>query len=437
MGDRTLGERPCRVTLGPMLRRGTLALTILLCLARGGAAYSVLSHEAIIDAAWTDSIEPLLRQRFPAATPEELAGAHAYTYGGAIIQDMGYYPFGSHFFSDLTHYVRSGDFVLALLDQSQDLNEYAFALGALAHHAADTAGHSLAVNRAVPVLFPNLRQRFGGIVTYAQDAVSHLKVEFAFDVVQVAQGHYAPQAYHDFIGFEIAQRLLEQTFEQTYGLEFSDQFLNEDLALGTYRYAVSSLIPRMTRTAWALRKDDIRQSQPGVTRRKFIYNLSRQSYHQKWGNVYERPGVGTRFLVFLFRLIPRAGPLRAFGFRPPTPATEAMFITSFDSTLDHYRALLAAHRRHTLQLPNHNLDTGQPLKPGAYSLADDVYAHLLDRVSKKPVSPELRNNILGYYSDLQLPYTTKNNPAAWQKLVEELERLKQETPGAGGSQGSR
>ena len=412
-------------------------MTILLCLARGAAAYSVLTHEAIIDSAWTDSIEPLLRQRFPAATPEELAGAHAYTYGGAIIQDMGYYPFGSHFFSDLTHYVRSGDFVLALLDQSQDLNEYAFALGALAHHAADTAGHSLAVNRAVPVLFPNLRQRFGGIVTYAQDAVSHLKVEFAFDVVQVAQGHYAPQAYHDFIGFEIAQRLLEQTYQQTYGLEFSHQFLNEDLALGTYRYAVSSLIPRMTRTAWALRKDDIRQSQPGVTRRKFIYNLSRQSYHQKWGNVYERPGVGTRFLVFLFRLIPRAGPLRAFGFRAPTPATEAMFIRSFDSTLDHYRALLAAHHRHTLQLPNHNLDTGQPLKPGAYSLADDVYAHLLDRVSKKTVSPELRKDILGYYSDLQLPYTTKKNPAAWQKLVGEIEKLKQEGAGAVGSQGSR
>jgi hypothetical protein len=420
-----------------MLRRGAFVLTIALCLAPGGSAYSVLTHEAIIDSAWTDSIEPLLRQRFPAATPEELAGAHAYTYGGAIIQDMGYYPFGSHFFSDLTHYVRSGDFVLALLDQSQDLNEYAFALGALAHHAADTAGHSLAVNRAVPVLFPILGRKFGASVTYAQDAVSHVKTEFAFDVVQVAQGHYAPQAYHEFIGFEIAQRLLEQAFEQTYGLEFADQFLNEDLALGSYRYAVSSLIPHMTRTAWALRKDDIRQSQPGVTRRKFVYNLSRQSYHQKWGNVYERPGFGTRCLAFLFRLIPKAGPLRAFGFQPPTPAAEAMFIRSFDSTLDHYRALLAAHRRHELQLPNHNLDTGQPLKPGAYSLADDVYAHLVDRVSKKPISAELRSDILGYYADLQLPYTTKQKAADWQKLVGELEKFKQDAAGVGGSQGSR
>lgn len=86
---------------------------------------------------------PTLLKRFPNASPDKLLQAHAYVYGGAIIQDMGYYPFGNKFFSDLTHYVRSGDFVLALIAESRDLNEYSFALGALAHYAADTSGHRL------------------------------------------------------------------------------------------------------------------------------------------------------------------------------------------------------------------------------------------------------------------------------------------------------
>ena len=76
-------------------------------------AYAVLSHEAIIDSAWDANIRPLLLKRFPNATPEEMKEAHGYAYGGVIIQDMGYYPHGSKFFSDLTHYVRSGDFVSA------------------------------------------------------------------------------------------------------------------------------------------------------------------------------------------------------------------------------------------------------------------------------------------------------------------------------------
>src|ERR1700743_121964 len=112
-----------------------LMFSLLLVISRAPqcAGYSVLAHEAIIDAAWKDGIVPLLLSRFPYATPEELLEAHSYAYGGAIIQDLGYYPFGSKFFSDLTHYVRSGDFVLALLRDAQDLNEYAFALGAAAH----------------------------------------------------------------------------------------------------------------------------------------------------------------------------------------------------------------------------------------------------------------------------------------------------------------
>src|SRR5215469_7562776 len=198
----------------------------------GSAGYSVLTHEAIIDAAWKDSIVPLLLSRFPDATPKQLLEAHAYAYGGAIIQDMGYYPFGDRFFSDLTHYVRSGDFVLALIEESRDLNEYAFALGALSHYAADNSGHQLATNQAVAILYPGLAKKYGPAVTYEEKPSAHMKVEYGFDVDQVAEGNYAPKAYHDFIGFEVSKALLERAFTRTYSLDMSDVFVSLDLAIG-------------------------------------------------------------------------------------------------------------------------------------------------------------------------------------------------------------
>src|SRR6202047_373820 len=133
-----------------------VAIVLLLSWPTQTAAYAVLSHEAIIDSVWDTNIRSLLLKRFPNATPEELKEAHGYAYGGAIIQDMGYYPHGSFFFSDLAHYVRSGDFVLALIRDSKDLDGYAFALGALAHYAADNSGHPIGTNRAVPLLYPKL-----------------------------------------------------------------------------------------------------------------------------------------------------------------------------------------------------------------------------------------------------------------------------------------
>ena len=212
--------------------------------------YAVLTHEAVIDSAW-DNIKPALLKRFPQTTPESLEEAHAYAYGGCIIQDMGYYPFGSHYFSDLTHYVRSGDFVQALLHEAQDVNELAFALGALAHYAADNNGHPLAVNRAVPIEYPKLRAKFGNEVTYEDDIASHLKTEFGFDVIEVAQGNYAAKSYHDFIGFQVAKDVLARAFHDTYGMELKDQFTSLDLALGTYRRTVSAILPEAAKVAWS------------------------------------------------------------------------------------------------------------------------------------------------------------------------------------------
>ena len=398
---------------------------------RPSPAYSVLTHEAVIDAAWDGSIVPLLLRRFPAATPDDLRKAHGFAYGGCIIQDMGYYPFGSKLFSDLTHYVRSGDFVHALIQEAQDLNEYAFALGALAHYAGDNDGHPIAVNLAVAIMYPNLRAKYGNQVTYSDDPTAHLKTEFSFDVVQVANHQYAPEAYHDFIGFQVAKPLLDRAFFDTYCLHLKDVFRDLDLALGTYRRSVGSIIPTMTKAAWVARKDQIVGVTPGATRRKFVYILSRASYEKEWGANYERPGLGARILAFLFRLIPMSGPFRALSFKPPTRETELLFMKSFDATFDRYRTLLDEVKADRLRLANQNLDIGKPTRAGGYNLADNAYASLLDRLAGKHfegLTPQLRADILEYYADLNRPIATKLRRDAWKKTLDHLDGLRSASP---------
>lgn len=397
------------------------------------SGYAVLTHEAIIDAAWGDGIRPLLLQRFPNATPEELLQAHAYAYGGAIIQDMGYYPFGSRFFSDLTHYVRSGDFVLALIAESQNLNEYAFALGALAHYAADTSGHPLATNLSVALMYPKLAKKYGPVVTYDQKPSAHAQVEFGFDVDQVAEGNYAPHAYHDFIGFEVSKPVLERAFARTYCINLSSVFVSVDLAIGSYRHAVSSVIPKMTKVAWHLKKNEIKNSHPSEVRSEFIYNVSRSEYRKDWGTIYEKPGISARIKAFFLRLVPKVGPFSALAFHPPTHEVEQMYMHSFNETLENYRGMLLAQKEGRLQLPNENLDTGEPTKPTVYPYSDQTYAKLLAKVNGKPISAPLRSDILVYYADLEAPFATKKDPKAWRNVVDELDKLKA-SPATGASQ---
>jgi hypothetical protein len=389
-------------------------------------AYSVLTHEAIIDTAWDGNIKPLLLARFPNATPDDLVTAHGYAYAGCILQDMGYYPFGSRFFSDLVHYVRSGDFVVNLIRESQDVNEYAFALGALAHYAADTEGHSIAVNRSVPIQYPKLRRKYGQVVTYEDDPTAHIRVEFSFDVLQVARGNYASQAYHDFIGFHVAKGVLERAFHDTYSLELKDVFTDLDVALATYRRAVSVVIPQMTRAAWQIKKHDLAKAAPGVTRRKFVYNISRASYRKEWNERWQEPGIGARMMAFLFRILPKVGPLKALAFDAPTLQTEKLFETSFDKTLDDFRGLLKQPDLAHMQLVDRNFDTGEPTRPTGYRMADDCYGKLAIKLAGKDpssVDPKLRENILAFYRNPDLPFAARKDNKQWEQLMVALDKL--------------
>lgn len=413
------------------LLRGVL-LTLVVAITSGGVsfAYSVLTHEEVVDLVWTSEIRPLVLIRFPSLTEAEITEAHAYAYGGSVIQDLGYYPFGSREFSELVHYVRTGDFVLELLRQSEDANEYAFALGALSHYTADIVGHP-AVNQAVALRYPKLRAEYGNSVRYAQGTTAHLKVEFGFDTLQVAKNRYASDQYHDFIGFKVAQPLLERTIPIVYGLQLKDVLTHEDLAIGSYRYSVSRLIPQMTKVALQTHKKEMMSETPNSAKTKLLYRLSRSEYEHDWGKTYRKPGFGTRFLSVLLKYIPKVGPFKGMGFDNPTPKTEDLYIKSINATVDQYRIYLEEVRASSLALTNRDLDDGKVTEFTEYSLADGAYANLLAKLSTQKfegISPQLRDNILQFYSGNLKPLQTTKASDHSQRVVADLEELKAMTP---------
>jgi hypothetical protein len=396
--------------------------------AADAAAYSVLAHESNVDVLWDSHIRPLLTRRFPQATPRDLLNARAFAYGGSVIQDLGYYPFGSHFFSNLLHYVRSGDFVEALVRDAHDVYEYAFALGALAHYAADNTGHPAAVNLSVALMFPKLRAEYGKSVTYVESPAKHVIVEFSFDVVQAAAGSYAPAAYHDFVGFEVATPLLERAFRDTYGLDMQDVFLfDTDLAIGTYRHAISEVIPEITRVAWRDKQDEITRLMPGIERDRFVYALSRRDYDREFGTRYRKPGLFARVLAFLYRLLPKIGPLKPLSFAAPTPEAERLFLASLEQTRARYRGLLDAVAARRFSFANTDFDTGRPSAHGEYALADETYAELMNRLATRKfehVPAALARNVIAYYDSAPQRVSGKKEARRMKKTLAQLAALR-------------
>jgi hypothetical protein len=407
-----------------------LALIVIVGMCAGSMpGYSVLTHEQVVDLMWKDQIQPRLLKRFPKATVEDLQKAHAYAYGGCVIQDMGYYPFGNKFFSDLVHYVRSGDFVEALIHDSSDLNEYAFALGALSHYAADNSGHPT-INQVVAIEFPKLKRKYGETVTYADDPKAHIQTEFGFDMVQVAKNRYTSDRYHDMIGFEVSKPLLERAFLETYDLKLDDVFGDVDLAIGSFRRSVSIMIPEMTRVALLSRHDVMVKDTPNFDKKKFLYHLSRSNYEHEWGTVYRKPGLGSRILACILRVLPKVGPFKAVNFKIPTQQTEDMYIKSVNFTVEDYEKLLRETRSSEFDLPNRDFDTGRETRAGEYVLTDKTYAKLVDKLSGKnsaAPSPALRDDVFRFYSDPNAKVATKNNAKAWRKLQQELTQLKEKS----------
>jgi hypothetical protein len=389
-------------------------------------AYSVLTHQALIDVNWDKVLLPLLKEKFPGSSNEALKEAHAYVYGGAVVSDMGYYPFGSKLFTNLIHYVRSGDFVKAVLNDAHNLNEYAFALGVLCHYFADVYGHRIGINVSVPEIYPKLKQKFGDTVTFDENHVSHLRTEFSFDILQTARGNYASTAYHDFIGFKVADTLLLKAFAETYGLDANELFGNFSKAVGRFRFTVMHLFPFFTKAAWAAKKDDIQKIHATATSRNFIYRMHKKNNRYKFGK-NERPGFFARVFALVIYVIPKVGPLKALKFKDPGPVAEKNFIASFDTVSMHYAGNVIGLHKHSVQLNNVDFDTGIRTSIGEYSLADKTYGDLLLQLKMKnfeTVTPALKKNIISFYAVPRNTDPSKNRSRA----MDALAQLKMEVP---------
>ena len=404
-----------------------IAIVLLLGAPGQARGYSVLAHESAIDAAWDREPRPLLLRRFPRSTPAELERARSFAYGGSVIQDLGYYPFGNKFFSNLLHYARTGDFVESLVQQAQTLDELAFALGAMAHYANDIAGHPLAVNRSVPLAFPKLRAKFGDEVTYVQAPKQHVIVEFSFDVAQAARGRYSFTQYRTLLDFQVATALLNRAFRDTYGLEMSDLFGDEKRAISTYRFAVSQLIPALTEAAWRDQRDEILAVTPAAERANVVFVFRQVDYEDDYGRDYQKPARFARFLAWVYRLVPKVGPLKPLAFTAPTPEVDRLFEDSIARAHARFQVLLRQVRDGRLDLANTNFDTGEPAHAHDYALADETHAEWLEALGKRKfagASPAVRRTLDAYYRNAAAPDPRDRKARkAWDRTQEELARL--------------
>jgi len=407
-----------------------IGLIFLLSAANPCEAYSVFTHQQIIDLAWDDSIRPLLLQRYPHATADELDVAHSYAYGGCIIQDLGYYPFGHDFFSDLTHYVRSGDFIINLLRQAHDINEYAFAIGALSHYVGDSIGHEYAVNPATALAFHKLGKKYGPSVSYQEGPHAHIRTEFGFDIDQLTAHRFAPQRFLDEIGFRVPHRQLRDAFRATYGLHLNEVLGREFPAVRSYRSSARKFIPLIAFSEIVIHKHHFDQDPHDIAFDTYMGRVARADYQKHFSHAYKRPGIGAHLLAILIPVMPRIGALSYLAIKDPTVETEELYMVSVNLCLDDYSLYLkklAEGPVSNLVLQDRDLDTGEVSKPGAYRLTDKTYAKLLRQIVSRPdrpVLPGIRRDILAYYADPGAPIATKKNEKAWEQVLSDLEALK-------------
>jgi hypothetical protein len=429
------GEAHTNRTFGsnaiPFPRRTTLFKTIailaLLFATTPGIPYSIQTHEELIDLAWKQSIRPLLLKQYPTLTDAQLEVAHGYAYGGCAIQDFGYYPFGNKFFSDLTHYVRSGDFVLALLRNANTPNELAFAIGSLSHYIGDTIGHSSAINIAVPIEFPKLQKTFGANVNYAEAPRAHVQTEFAFDINQLSKRRFAPSAYLKYVGLEVPRGLLAKSFFETYGLKLPDIIGTRETSIRVYRFAARTLLPDIARAETILHKKNFPTDVPSPDLDAMVKDLTQASADNDWEKYRKKhPGVRSHLLAGFIYVLPKVGFLKLLAIRGPNEHTEDLYIKSVNHSIKSLRFVLNHFDTIQNYLPNRDLDTGLKVNPGGYVLADYTYAKLLAMLTKQPDQPipaQVKHDLIDYYANPQSPIVTKNNPADWAAVQANLKTL--------------
>ena len=418
--------------------RARLLLILALLLPHAAHAYSVETHEQLIDLTWRASIVPLLRARFPGITPAQLQQAHAYAYGGSVIQDIGYYPFGNALFSDLTHYVRSGDFVNSLLHNARTPDELAFAVGALSHYLGDTIGHVQATNPSVAVELPKLAEKLQtDSINYEQNPHAHVQTEFAFDINEISKHRFAPLKYLEHVGLNVSTDLLARAFYETYGLELNKILKVQRTTITGYRFGVRTFIPRFAFAENVLHRNSFPPDVRDAELVKLEADLAQADQDNGWEPYRRKAGIGTYALAGIVYILPKIGPAALLSIKGPTPATEQLYVKSVNDTTAALRAALlnlrtppaatGPHPKRQVDFPNRDLDTGKKVRPGSYRLTDETYASLLKRLTRDPATRipiGLQEDVLAYYADPASPIITRRNPEKWAQVQSQLAQLK-------------
>jgi len=411
---------------------GRIVLVIVLAIfsPRGAFGYSVLTHEELIDLAWRDSIRPLLLARFPHATEAQLIEAHSYAYGGCAIQDMGYYPFGHKFFSDLTHYVRTGDFVSNLFNEARTLDEYAFAIGALSHYLGDTIGHAEAVNPGTAIEFPNLGKKYGPNVTYDESPHAHVRTEFGFDIDELSKHRLAPPAYLKRVGFNVPRKLVERAFRATYGIDAHEIIGRAHPALRSYQRAVRSFIPSFAEAEIVLHRHQFVPDVHNEEFERYTHRVAETSFERHWQKAFKEPGFGAHLLAGVIWVLPKIGPASLLAIKIPNAETQDWYVRSVNDTVDRYEAVINGLKGDgkSPQLADLDLDTGKKELPGAYRRTDETYAALLKRLTDVPdrvLPPGVRENIFAFYSNPNAQKAWESEGHRWSEIAKELDVLKQ------------
>jgi uncharacterized protein (DUF433 family) len=397
-------------------------LLVLLTTPQPAHAYSVLTHEQIVDLAWGDSIQPLLLRRYPNLTPAQLREARAYAYGGCVIQDLGYYPLGKPLFSDLLHYVRTGDFVRALFRDAKGPDDVAFAIGALSHYLGDTIGHAESINPAVGVEFPALAAKFGPNVNYAEGKHQHVRTEFAFDVNEIDKHRLAPEKYLNHIGFAIPVPLLARAFYDTYGLDIGEILGRHRPTLRGYRYSVRTLLPRVAYAETLLYRHRLPPDAPSPALDELTRQIAILSAQDHWDKYRSHAGIGTHLLAGFLFILPKIGPFSILSLRGPTPATEQQYLDSLVHTIGVFRYELA-HASISDGIPNKDLDTGDIIRPGTYRLCDQTYADLLHQIVLAPGTPipfGIKRDLQAYFADPEKAIYLQRDPKEFARMKAEL-----------------
>ena len=128
-------------------------------------------------------------------------------YCGALAPDMGMLPGSDRLFTDLAHYLKTGELARCLVSKANSAIETAYAWGWVTHVLADAGLHP-AINRA------------SGDHSWAESPTSHMRVEFGLDFQRLGD---QPSLGGARVRSTPGPSLLASAYMEVYGLQVDER----------------------------------------------------------------------------------------------------------------------------------------------------------------------------------------------------------------------